>query len=99
MSDLGLSAVRQRLNANSFPILVLANADEGSAYPPQPSVTQFQITDGIGPNGNIAPDSVIAGSNTTLVAPRGVAAFEGQIYILDRAPESIKVFPLAKGGT
>ena len=98
MSDLGLGAVRQRLNASSFPILVLANEGGGLPLPPQPSVTEFQITDGVGPIGNFAPDWVIAGPNTTLLAPYGVAVFEGQIYVLDKAPDLIKVFPLAKGG-
>ena len=51
-----------------------------------------------GPIGNFAPDWVIAGPNTTLRAPYSVAVYEGQIYVLDKAPYSIKVFPLAKGG-
>ena len=91
MTDWG--STRQFLDGSNFPILVVTNENNVAG-----SVTEYPITDGIGPNGNVAPSWVIAGPDTTLKQPNGVAIYEGHIYVADTAAHSITAFPLAKGG-
>jgi hypothetical protein len=104
MKDFGWAAVRRRFHWDAIwdllkcrvPILVLANQRFPSSN--TVSVTQYLIVDGIGPNGNVAPNWVIAGPNTSFQTPSDVAVYEGQIFVSDRDLNAITVFPLATGG-
>jgi hypothetical protein len=98
MNNFGLSTLIQRIAAINAQILVVANNGGLNPNPTPPMVTQYPLVNGVGPNGNISPTWVIAGTNTTLKAISGVAVHAGLIYVADNVANSITVFPLAMGG-
>lgn len=53
---------------------------------------------GIHANGNAAPRRVITGTLTSLVGPRGVTVFNGEIFVADPSTIAILVYPLRASG-
>jgi Beta-propeller repeat len=92
-----LGALRPRIACcRPNPILVVANQDAFSAT--NQSITQYEIVDGVGPNGNVAPSWIIAGPATTLQLPGGVKVHAGKIFVADIRGNAVTVFSVGTGG-